>query len=43
MPAMSRTGGCGSRRSAIGRAGSPSKSISDHCPEGERRHWPRCR
>ena len=42
-PATSRTGGCGRRRSASGRDGSPSKSISDHSPAGARRHCPRCR
>ncbi len=40
---MSRTGGWGLRRSGSGRAGSPSKSISDQKPSRPRSVWPRWR
>ncbi len=43
MPATSRAGGAGLRRSGSGRAGSPSKSISDQNPSGERSVCPRWR
>ncbi len=39
---MSRTGECGLRRSASGRDGSPSKSITNHSRPA-RSTWPRCR
>ena len=42
MPATSRQAESGSRRSASGFAGSPSKSTSFH-PSDVRRVWPRCR
>ena len=42
MPATSRQGESGSRRSASGLAGSPSKSTSFQ-PSDVRRVWPRCR